>query len=89
MDFLKVCQTAEDPLDLVKHVLRVWLVVDVCILDFEDCFSKRWDHEKLLHDAVHVANTANVFESNESSNTSFVLCQSGDVPIGLSVGAPE
>ena len=86
LDFLKC---AKDSLDLVQDVGCFSLCDRLLVFDFEHGFAERSDHEKLLHDTVHVADTSDVFKSDVPCRRFLLLVISGDTPIGCSCTSPE
>ena len=43
------------------------------IFDFNDSLAKIWNHIELLHDAVHVANAAQILETYVATECSLLL----------------
>ena len=60
----------------------------ISIFNFDDCFAECWYHVKLLYDTVHVANTAQIFETHISWERSLLLLYVNG-PINFSGGSPE
>jgi hypothetical protein len=43
------------------------------IFDFDDSLTKIWNHIELLHDAVHIANAAQILETHIATECSLLL----------------
>ena len=58
------------------------------VLDLKNRFTESRDHEELLHDRVHVADTTDVFEADKASLRALLLMHSY-LPVSLARGSPE
>ena len=66
-------QATEDHLKLLDHIFLVRHLPVFGILDFQDGFSESRDHEKLLHDRVHIADGTDVLETDKAGQRTLLL----------------
>jgi len=83
---LEVHEAAENALDLIEHVFARGFVL--LVLNFKDSLPERWDHVKLLHNRVHVADATYVLQTNESSCRLLELQVRRHPPILLTLRSP-
>ena len=81
-------QACEQRLPLQEHVVFIRVLVMVGVLDGKNIVAEARDHKQLLIKRVHIADAAQVLDSNAASTGLFVIVEF-DVPVALLVSAPR
>lgn len=85
--FLRQKKTGKKVLPLKEHVVFVGIFVVVGVFYGQNVVAETWDHEQLLIKAIHVADTAKVFDANMAS-LRFLIIEEFDVPVTFFFSAP-
>ena len=85
---LRKQQARKQILPLQKHVVLVRVLVVIGVFDAKDIVSEARDHKKLLVQAVHIADAAQVFNADVSRRGLFIVIKL-NVPICILLGAPR